>query len=508
MKVFLLICCIVFANNSLIAQFSYLNATYNPNNTWSAGLSIIEYNGSYYLTGATSDSIAQYQSIFIANIDAEGNLNFWKTYGGYPYAYWSGYSNALISTTSLGELVLAGSRSSSGTSSTATYYNFQSNGDTNFTVQYPDTNYLDYTVFHQCKQTFDGGFIFVGKMTIAQYNGDILLLKTDHSGNEEWRKHYGKPITWAIDHGYNILETADSGYLIGYYFYVAGQQETGNPYVLKVDKQGNYEWEINFGGPYEDLLVVTCHTNDGNYMCAASISDSASGDNLFTKVNIFKISSNGGIIWSKTIGDLHLWNKVHGIYQDHNGGYILCGYRHDFFEDPYQFLNSRGWICKIDENGDSVWWREYKHFTDPEWNRNELYDLHQTTDGGYVAIGQTATIYDPQQTWLIRVDSFGCDTPDCQTVDIKDISDFLDNSLSIYPNPAINEIHIKIPYQMYNNRNSIIIYDIFGRKQDEIIIAYGERNTRIDISSYSSGVYIAVARSGQKRIGRAKFIVN
>lgn len=97
-------------------------------------------------------------------------------------------------------------------------------------------------------------------------------------------------------------------------------------------------------------------------------------------------------------GNCNLSNKAYGIYQDHIDGYVICGHRFDYFEDPSHFDFSRGWICKIDENGDSIWWREYKHFTDPEWHKNYLYDMHLTSDGGYIAIGQTATYNDPQQT--------------------------------------------------------------------------------------------------------------
>ncbi|MEN8226302.1 MAG: T9SS type A sorting domain-containing protein [Bacteroidota bacterium] len=493
-------------SNALIAQFSYFNTTYNPNNTWSIGNSIIEYNGSYYLTGGTSDSIAGYQSIFIANIDAEGGINFWKTYGGYPYAYWPGYTNALISTTSIGELVLAGARSSSGSSATGTYYNFQTNGDTNCTVQYPDTNYTGFTIFHQCKQTSDGGFIFVGKMTVEQYNSDILLIKTDHAGNEEWRQHYGKPITWAVDYGYNVLETADSGYLIGYYFYIAGQEETGNPYMLKVDKSGNYEWEVNLGGPYEDLLAVSCHSSDGNYMCAASITDSVAGDYLFTRVHITKISTDGSIIWSKIIGDFELFNKVYGIYQDHENGYVLCGVRYEAFENPSYFDHSRGWICKIDEDGDSIWWREYKHFTGPEWHMNRLRDMHLTSDGGYIAVGRAETLWETE-TWVIKVDSFGCDTPDCQTVRVEELSNSQDEELYIYPNPASSEIQIVIRYSISDTRYSILIYDLLGRKQEELIVPEGQTHYKVDVSTYPTGIYIAVLKNERYILEKGKFVV-
>lgn len=506
MRILLTLLGIIFYN-FLIAQFTYLNNSYNPNNTASIGNSIIEYNGSYYMTGATTDSIAGYQSIFISSIEEDGTLNFWKTYGGYPYAYWSGYTNSLISTTSLGELVLAGGRTRPGHGGMATYYNFNASGDTIYTKYYPDTVYSEHTSFDQVRQTIDGGFIFVGRIVVQQYDSDILIIKTDHAGNEEWHKYIGKPITWSVENAYNVMETADSGFLIGYYYYIAGQEETGDPYMLKVDKNGNFEWEVNLGGPFEDYLATACHSNDGNYMCAASITDSVSSDYLFTKVNVFKLSPDGNILWSKTVGDLELTNKVYGIYQDHNSGYIMCGLRYEKYENSAYLDHSCGWICKIDEDGDSLWWREYRHFTDPEYHFNKLYDLHLTSDGGYVAIGETIDEWGPQQTWVMKVDSFGCDTPDCQLVKIEELYDSIDETLVIYPIPASIEIQIDIRQQISDMRYQISIYDLFGRKQDEVIVPGNQSKIRIDVSNCPSGIYVAILKDEKRIVGRGQFVV-
>lgn len=458
------------------------------------------------MTGATSDSIAGYQSIFISSIEEDGTLDYWKTYGGYPYAYWSGYSNSLISTTSLGELVLAGGRTRPG-QGMATFYNFNVSGDTVFTKYYPDTVYSEHTSFDQVRQTIDGGFIFVGRIVVQQYDSDLLIIKTDHAGNEEWHKHIGKPITWSVENVYNVMETADSGFLLGCYFYIAGQEETGDPYMLKIDKSGNYEWEVNLGGPFEDYLATACHSNDGNYMCAVSITDSVSSPYLFTKVNVFKLSPNGDILWSRTIGDLELTNKVYGIYQDHDSGYVLCGLRYEVFENPSYFDHSRGWICKIDEDGDSLWWREYKHYTDPEWHGNVLYDLHLTSDGGYIAIGKTETVWETN-TWVMKVDSFGCDTPDCQLVKVEELTDVIEETLMIYPNPANSEIQLDIRYSLLDTRYSIFIYDLYGRKQDEFLVPTGQEKIRVDVSSYHTGIYIAILRDKKRVVGRGKFMVS
>lgn len=77
--------------------------------------------------------------------------------------------------------------------------------------------------------------------------------------------------------------------------------------------------------------------------------------------------------------------------------------------------------------------------------------------------------------------------------------------ISIYPNPASTEILINIS-QLKNLEKSMLVYDLYGKKQNEIIIPKGEINTRIDISNYSSGVYIAILKNENDVIGRGKFI--
>lgn len=490
--------------NFSIGQSSYFNVGYNPNNTFSIGLSIIEHNGSYFFSGVTEDSLNSDRSVFIGKSGDNGALEYWKTYGGYPYAYWAGYTNSLVVSSS-GDLILAGTRDKYGINGHAMYYNFDLNGDTNFTKRYPDTSYQDYTVFNQCKQTSDGGLVFIGFIQVEQYNPDVLIVKTDYSGNEQWTATHGNPYSNTIDRGYNIIETSDGGYLIGYYYYYFTNIGTGDPYLLKVDSMGGFQWELNLGGPYEDLLATVCETSDGNYMCATSISDTTFDDLLLTKVHLTKVSIQGEILWSKTIGDQHLWNKVHGIYPDHNNGYILCGYRHDDV-NGMDWMNSCGWICKIDEYGDSVWWREYEHFDDPEWHMNNIHDLHLAPDGGYVAIGQSMTVYDPQQVWLLKVDSFGCDTPGCQTVNVFEPDEILVGTLFVYPNPSSDRVTFK--YTNASRKNSICIYNLYGIKQDEIVMPKNQNQVQFDVSTYPPGVYIAILYDDRKIITKRKFVVN
>ena len=85
------------------------------------------------------------------------------------------------------------------------------------------------------QQTQDGGYIIVGSTTVKEdasgypYDKDILLIKTDSNGNEEWSKTFGGDISglgscsgWEdhvkdYDVGNSVIEVNDSygyGYVI------------------------------------------------------------------------------------------------------------------------------------------------------------------------------------------------------------------------------------------------------------------------------------------------------
>jgi hypothetical protein len=175
---------------------------------------------------------------------------------------------------------------------------------------------------------------------------------------------------------------------------------------------GNVEWEKNLGGPYRDFFTQVCLGNDGNYIAGTSLSDSTSGDNHFSRIKIYKLSQSGDIIWENYYCMTELDNKLYSICPDHNGGYIATGHRNNKYH-PGHWGFMYGWLIKIDEDGDSVWYREYQYYTATEDDKNYLYDLCLTPDGGYAMVGQVSTWTEPQTAWVIKVDSMGCDTPGC-----------------------------------------------------------------------------------------------
>ena len=100
----ILILIIIVINKYLYTQVHYFNNIYNPNNTWSIGLSVLENDTSYIICGVNGDSLTWQHAIFFANINLAGNLNYWNSIGKPYYNYWAGKFGSLSKTNDLGSI--------------------------------------------------------------------------------------------------------------------------------------------------------------------------------------------------------------------------------------------------------------------------------------------------------------------------------------------------------------------------------------------------------------------
>ncbi len=78
--------------------------------------------------------------------------------------------------------------------------------------------------------------------------------------------------------------------------------------------------------------------------------------------------------------------------------------------------------------------------------------------------------------------------------------------ISVYPNPANSIINIR--FSIFDTRYSILIYDLFGREIAEVVVPKGQEGTQIDVSSYPSGIFIAVLKTNLSILGRKKFVIS
>ena len=246
-------------------------------------------------------------------------------------------------------------------------------------------------------QTSDGGFFIVGETTSkGAGNMDIWLIKTDSEGIIEWDKTYGGEY---YDRGKHGLQTADGGFIvIGYT--ASFSSGLNDAWLLKLDSNGDIEWDEMYGGEGNEEGVCVQQTNDGGYIVAGQTNSYGAGR---TDAWIFKTDANGDIVWEKTFGE-ELGDLAEWIEQTSDGGYIFTGIFGIYSEGLIKYnIYSDFWLVKIDEDGNKLWER---FFNGGRYNLGHA--VKQTEDEGYIMTGWTnAGRLSGGDVWLIKTNSVG-----------------------------------------------------------------------------------------------------
>ncbi|NQS99193.1 MAG: T9SS type A sorting domain-containing protein [candidate division Zixibacteria bacterium] len=233
----------------------------------------------------------------------------------------------------------------------------------------------------------DGGNATVGYASV--FGSEVYLVKNDADGNLEWQRTYGGNYD---DCGYCVQRTQDGGYIITGYT-VPSTVSPSDVYLIKTNTDGIEEWNQTFGGGNEDVGYSVRQTSDGGYIIVGfytSFLDSAD-------VYLIKTDSNGNEQWHRTFGGSGL-DIGHSVRQTADEGYIIAGYT-----SSYGAGATDVYIIKTDSTGDEEWSQTIGNTAE------EIgYSIQQTTDGGYIITGFTASYgagsYD---VYLIKLNSLG-----------------------------------------------------------------------------------------------------
>ncbi|TRX34056.1 T9SS type A sorting domain-containing protein [Flavobacterium sp. ZT3R18] len=274
--------------------------------------------------------------------------------------------------------------------------------------------------------TADYGFILAGS-SLSEKAGnktednhgdlDYWVWKMNEKGDLDWQKSFGGS---GFDLLQSIKNTKDGGFIL------AGTSSSpqtpkgkiGNKkddckgltdfWVIKLNAKGEEQWQKTIGGSGQDELVCAFQTIDGGYMLGGlsnSMSDSMIEANesgiMDTKQDlpgktenfrgnmdywIVKLDNKGTVQWQKTFGGEYV-DLLRSMEQTSDGGYIIGGYSNsprsvDKTDDVIGIGDY--WIIKINNSGKIEWQKTYGGNGD-----NQLYVIHQTEDGGYIAGGNS-----------------------------------------------------------------------------------------------------------------------
>ena len=254
------------------------------------------------------------------------------------------------------------------------------------------------------QQTTDGGYIITGYTFATDDREDICLIKTDSQGNEEWIQIFGGE--GLSDMGYSVQQTTDGGYIITGFSQASAGVGQIIIFLRKTDPQGNEEWIQTFGGEgVNEYGQSVQQTTDGGYI----ITGNYRTEYDFSAICLIKTNSEGNEEWIQTFGgDKDEYG--YSVQQTTDGGYITTGVTKSFGMNTDDLQNNGDvWLIKTDSQGMEEW---NQTFGGERWDCGK--SVQQTTDGGYIIVGTTASFginSDPYRVLLIKTDSEGNSVP-------------------------------------------------------------------------------------------------
>ncbi len=280
------------------------------------------------------------------------------------------------------------------------------------------------------RRTSDGGYL-VGGYSSSGVNGDktapnkgandYWVVKLNGAGNKVWDRTYGGNNSDVMT---SMTESPGGGFLLaGYSFSSTSGDKSQNSFggadywIVKIDDNGNKEWDRTIGGTSSEQHVNVIATNDGGYLLTGSSASGIGGSKSEVSRGgwdywVVKITAAGMIQWDRTFGGTSQdWWPV--AVQSPDGGYLISGHssspagqdksQNGFGSDDY-------WLVKISSTGAKQWDRTYGGTSVEQYP-----DVAVTSDGGYLIVGDSPSGIGGSKTnvkggwdfWMIKINAAG-----------------------------------------------------------------------------------------------------
>lgn len=364
-------------------------------------------------------------------------------------------------------------------------------------------------------RTRDGGFIVggssasqpnpskgevveqVGKKTTPHYGGlDYWVLKLDKDGNIVWQQSFGGKYN---DELRSIALTEDGGFLLGG---SSNSPESGNKtqkhlgesdyWIIKLDKDGNEQWQKIIGSTGDDQLYAIHTTKDGHYLLAGNSNsepgnDKRSSNESGTDFWVVKVDKdNKNILWQETYNIAKV-DILTSVVENDDSTILLSGYAQGSRlrgNDKFVKGTADYVVIKIDSNGEEKWRKDVG--SDGE---DILKKVVETRDGGYLMAGTSKSPLTPEGGIKATGDkSSGIGGNDFWVVKLKDRNKKQEarEKIEAIPNPAVDYTNVIVGYEF--EKGTATLVDLAGHVLQQFKIT--ERTVPIDLQGLPEGIYI------------------
>lgn len=263
--------------------------------------------------------------------------------------------------------------------------------------------------------TIDGGYVLLGQtksndIDVSFNNGnyDVWVCKIDALGSIEWEHALGGSNG---DEGSEIIQTADSGYLVvgntlSNNGDVSGNNGGYDAWVIKLTPQGNLQWQHALGGSSTDRAYAVIETSDGYIIAGHSFSNNGdvSGNHGNTDAWAFKLDYSGGLIWQRALGGAYS-DWASSVIKTPSGFLILGGTDSVDGQVSGNHGSMDYWLVELDSVGNILWQNPLGGSED-----DEGYDIAVLADGTYILVGgsrsQDGDVNEPRGSedfWFVNI---------------------------------------------------------------------------------------------------------
>ncbi len=200
------------------------------------------------------------------------------------------------------------------------------------------------------------GNIFLFGNNYDEETDRLSCLKLTPAGDTLWHKLFPKRRDEYIrggiplsDHGFLALGTA------------RGEYWSTDMLAVRFNASGDTLWTRTYGGDRYDRVHFAEELSDGSLLLAGelNVTDTSNTDwslNSGQQVYLVKISADGETQWTRAVGNT-LRESPNALAECSDGNYIYAATRSESY--VYLFDETQGLLCKTDTDGEVLWQAEF-----------------------------------------------------------------------------------------------------------------------------------------------------
>ncbi|WP_048149655.1 protein kinase [Thermococcus sp. AM4] len=379
---------------------------------------------------------------FVARLDKDGNVKWFKTYGGDKNDW---FNDVKIAPN--GDIIVTGYTESFGAAGSVWVLRLDNNGN----VKWQKTYGRGYTDHAEAVAIAPNGDIIVAGYTdhFGAGGWDAWILRLDSNGNVKWQKTYGGS---DYDEAYAVAIAPNGDIIVAGWTKSFGAGEY-DVWVLRLDNNGNVKWQKTYGGSKWDEAYALALAPNGDIIVAGWTDSFGAGkDDAW----VLRLDANGNVKWQKTYGG-EWYDKAKAIAIAPNGDIIVVGGTTSFGAG-----RSDVWVLRLDENGNVKWQKTYGGS-----NGDEAHAVAIAPNGDIIVAGWTKSFGAGYgDVWILRLPPDG-NLPECDFCGNSD-AQVMDTNVQIHNThcevlSGVSKYQVEVEYEV-----EVKVGTIFKRTKKEM----------------------------------------